>query len=175
MDFQQRKFMEMVHYICSKADHEDLGSIKLNKILWLSDFVHYMLYGQPITGEVYIKRQYGPVPHHIMPVLEELQKHQRIVVRPIAKFGYESYEYITLGQTDLSLFSAQEISLIDEHIGFICKEHTARSISEFSHNRIWELAEIGEEIPYEAAFAIKPGEVTEEDIQWAKRNVPGMA
>jgi hypothetical protein len=50
----------------------------------------------------------------------------------------------------------------------MCQKHTASSMSELSHDIIWEAAEIGEEIPLYTYFASRFGEINEEDIQWAK-------
>jgi hypothetical protein len=58
--------------------------------------------------------------------------------------------------------------LIDDVIGEICFNHTATSISLASHDRIWELAEIGDELPLETIFASDLDEVTEADVKWAK-------
>jgi hypothetical protein len=58
--------------------------------------------------------------------------------------------------------------MIDDILEIICTEHTAQSISDTTHDKIWELAEIGEEIPYYTIFASKLGEINEDDIKWAK-------
>ena len=61
-----------------------------------------------------------------------------------------------------------EISLADYIIETVCDDHTATSISELSHDSVWRLAEIGEEIPLYAVLAGKAGEVTEETMAWAR-------
>ena len=52
------KFKSAVHYICDKAssDPSVLGAIKLNKVLWYSDLINYLITGKPITGETYIEK-----------------------------------------------------------------------------------------------------------------------
>ena len=52
----------------------------------------------------------------------------------------------------------------------VCDEHTARSIRKKSHDRAWELAEIGEHLPLYTALAV-PGELTEKDMQWADEQI----
>ena len=42
------------------------------------------------------------------------------------------------------------------------------SISDKTHDIIWKLAEIGEEIPYEAMWASRLDAVTTDDVRWAK-------
>lgn len=170
IEFNREKFKDLVLYVCSKCDHKELGSTKLNKILWYSDMFSYLYFQKPITGEVYVKRQFGPVSKHILPIIDEMEFEKQIVTRDGEIFGYGKKEYIALKKPDLALFTADEISMVDGLIEFICKEHTAKAISEASHDRIWELAEIGEEIPYNAFLASKIGEIDEEDIEWAMKS-----
>lgn len=147
----------------------DLGATKLNKILWYADITSYLYLEKPIIGETYIKRQYGPVPIHAPKTIAELVNSQQIVVRPTEYFGYPKREYIALTKPDLTLFSADEISIVDELIDVVCREFTAKAISETTHDKIWQLAQIGEEIPYCAVFASRLGEIDETDIAWAKQ------
>lgn len=169
-EFNKEKFKNLVLYVCSKCDPKELGSTKLNKVLLYSDMFSYLHLQGPITGEIYVKRQFGPVPKHILPIIAEMELEGKIVTRDGKIFRYDKKEYIALKDPDLTLFTADEISMVDDLIEIICKEHTAKSISEASHDRIWELAEIGEEIPYYAFLASKTGEIDKEDIEWAMKS-----
>jgi hypothetical protein len=53
----------------------------------------------------------------------------------------------------------------------VCHNNTAKTISELSHNRAWELAEFGAEIPYHTAYSLFPSIVSDEAIEWAKNEV----
>ena len=170
------KLKKLTHYICAKAPNPyQLGATKLNKILWRSDFGAYLHTGKPITGEVYIKHQFGPVPQHINEILRELRDVDKAIAISEAS-GYSIYMgepytqrlFFSLTRPSLSGFTAEEISIVDDMIHLICTHHTARSISDASHDIIWKNAEIGEEIPYHTAFVNLLGEITPEDIDWAK-------
>jgi hypothetical protein len=164
-----KRFKSLVHYICSKCpDRNLLGATKLNKILWYSDALSLETRGTPITRETYIKRQFGPVPQHILDVIAKLEQEGAIAVKNTPFHSYEKREFVSLTQPDISMFTPEEISLIDDVIGEICFNHTATSISLASHDRIWELAEIGDELPLETIFASDLDEVTEADVAWAK-------
>ena len=63
---------------------------------------------------------------------------------------------------------SEEISIVDLVIDKVCHEHMESSISKATHTIIWEAAEIGEEFPLHALFATRVGELTEDDIQWAR-------
>lgn len=171
MDFQQAKFDVLVQYISYRADREDLGAVKLNKILWYSDVLAYVKTGRSITGESYCKQRLGPVSRHILPSLDRLGREGRVVTRRTSRFDYPKTEYIALVEPDLSCFSAEEIATVDYVIDKICREHTARSISEHSHDSAWQIAENGEEIPYHAVLASREGEVTAADIKWAYQQI----
>jgi hypothetical protein len=164
-----KKLKALVHYICSKCpDKNLLGATKLNKILWYADALSLETRGEPITKETYIKRQFGPVPKHILEIIEKLEDDDAIAVKNTPFHNYEKREFVSLKRPDLSMFTPDEISLIDDVIGEICFNHTATSISLASHDRIWELAEIGDELPLETIFASDLDEVTEADVKWAR-------
>lgn len=168
MTRDREKLKTLIHYVCWKVEPAILGSIKLNKVLWLSDLSMYVSFGEAMTGEHYVKRQFGPVSLSGPGLIGELEHEKRLVVRRRDAFGYDKVDYIALTKPDISAFKPDEISLVDSAIQYVCYEHTAREISAKTHDVIWELADLGEEIPYEAMLASRLGEVTPEDLAWAK-------
>lgn len=164
------KLKALVHYVIAKCvNPSKLGSIKLNKVLWVSDLWAYVKWGQPITGEHYVKQQFGPVAS-IVGILRELQAENKIVVREREVFGRAKTDYIALVRPEniSKTFTADEISLVDDAINYVCR-HTAMQISDKTHDIIWQLAEIGEEIPYEAMWASQLDPVTKKDVDWARK------
>ena len=161
------KLDALVHYICARCDDPSkLGATKLNKVLWFSDSGAFLLLGRPITDAVYIKRQFGPVPRDILASRARLVESGAIVERETLHFGFQQKQMIALREPDLSFFTAQEISIVDRVLNAICNGHTASSISELSHNDVWQVAEIGEELPMFTVMSVLDGEVDEEDISW---------
>jgi hypothetical protein len=125
-------------------------------------------YGSSITGATYIKRQFGPTPRDIMASRARLVKSGALVERQIPTYVYNQTQFFSLKKPDISIFSAEQISLVDTVINAICSNHTAVSISNLSHDVIWQAAEIGEELPMTAsAFGGNFGEIDEDDIAWA--------
>src|SRR4051794_25639715 len=50
-EFNKAKFKEMVLYVASRlAGDPSNGSIKLNKVMAISEFLHYKRFGTPIAG-----------------------------------------------------------------------------------------------------------------------------
>jgi hypothetical protein len=161
---------ELTHYICWKAeDTSTLGATKLNKALWFADTLAYRLSGRSITGAVYVKRQFGPVPRQILPVLRELEAEGAVHIRMSQHFNRMKRDFIALKPANPAVFSEQERAVIDDVIAWVCDQHTATSISDLSHDAIWEAAEEGEEIPYFAVLAAAPGAVTAADMEWANK------
>ena len=61
-------------------------------------------------------------------------------------------------EPDPGRLAPEEVALLDEVADFVCNRNSARMISEFSHQRPWELAEFGEVIGYETALLLFPSE-----------------
>jgi Protein of unknown function (DUF4065) len=167
--YNKHKFKTLVHYICAQRadDPFSLGATKLNKILWLSDFRAYYVSGESITGARYVKRQFGPVPHQIVPVLKELESEGAIEVKDVFHFGKPKKEYQVKYGTSIEHFPEDQQEIIEWAIKLVCDRHTAASISNASHDHIWKAAEDGEEIPYHTVFA-EPGQITEDELEWAR-------
>lgn len=168
VDFSIEKLKDVIHYVSYKAHSSELGKVKLNKVLWYSDAFFYIKHKRSITGETYVKSERGPMSKHILDALQQLRDEGRLVETNVEYFGYRKKEYVPLVNPPLDSFSPEEVSLIDGVIDFVCHQNSAVSISEITHNAIWELADMNEEIPYCAVIVGKLEPVSDEDIEWAK-------
>ncbi len=163
------RFKALVHYIVERCDDpKTLGATKLNKVLWYADSFAYRMSGATISGETaYVKRQFGPVPKKILETIRALQSEGKIIVRATDYFGKPKREFIAMKPADKDLFTDEERDVIDGVLGIICNHFTAASISDLSHDLIWEAAEMGEDIPIYAVLAAQVGAVTKADMKWA--------
>jgi len=163
------KFKALVHHIVSSCDDpSSLGATRLNKILWFCDVLSYRMHGVAMTGERYVKRQFGPVPKTILRTLKELEDEGSILVREKAgSFGRTMRQFIGLTDPEDDVFSLQELNLINALSEHICDHHSANSISDLTHDQVWKAANIGEEIPLSATLAGISGEITDEVLIWA--------
>jgi len=168
----QTKFKKLVHYVCWKcsSDPARLGSTKLNKVLWIAEIKNYYESGKSITGARYVRRQYGPVPAAILPILEELEREGTLTPEKSTFGGYTQRRFIVHRDADVDFLSAEERARVDEIIEFVCDRHTAKSISDATHDEIWQLAADGEEIPHFTIFS-RAAEITEEDREWARHQL----
>jgi hypothetical protein len=65
-------------------------------------------------------------------------------------------------------FDGREKGILDFVISHVCNHHSANSISELSHDAIWDAANDGEEIPMFATLVSDSAELTPEVIKWAQ-------
>ncbi len=171
--FNRAKFDNLVLYVVSKSpDPTELGAVRLRKILYYADSLNFLHFGRAITGATYVKWGGGPVPKELSRTLGELDSEGALKAkRATHPLGYPMVYYYAFRAPDLNLFSAEEISVVDEVIQAICERHTAASISRLSHHNAWEIAQIGEELPYESVFVQRFGEIDEDAIAWAREEI----
>lgn len=166
------KYKSAVHYIIDGCENPlTLGSVKLNKILFYSDGEIFLKEKKSITSDIYIKRQFGPVPKNIINILKELENEGKIA---ISKKKYDSYNhtvFFSLADVDLTCLNAQEVDVLNAYRETICNDYTAKKISEKTHNEIWEMADIGEEIPLYTIYAANLGEINETDIEYIEKSI----
>lgn len=165
MQFNRTKFKAMVHYICANSPFDKLGFVKLHKIAYFADMLHYVQTGEALTGEVYRKQQFGPVAQHLWEIIDQLQREGAIRVESRDYFGYQKKDFISARSPNTENFDETELSLINNVINFAC-DRTAKELSELSHEYAWQSAKIGEVLPYFTALQMFPVEVKEEDIMW---------
>ena len=162
----KEKTKALVHLIIHKcsADPAKLGQIRLNKTLWFADVHSYQSTGQSITGETYIKRQHGPVPSTMRETLDELEADGLITIRDPEKWS-PSRLFTSLQEPDTSLLSETDIETTIRTMQEMLSM-SAKDVSRRTHDLIWEMAEMGGEIPLYATLAL-PGEITADAIAWA--------
>jgi Protein of unknown function (DUF4065) len=170
MTFSREKYKALVLYIIWRTSHiAGFGSTKLNKALWFSEARAFEAYGETICGETFIRDKFGPRSQHLREVCGELEESGLIepFVEPI--HSYNSIRYRSLQPAGTSLFSDQQLALIDWWITTIAEKHTAASISELSHDYGWEVAAMGEVLPIQAFLARRIRQPkTSEETDWAR-------
>ena len=152
MKFDQYKFKQIVLYIINKINKKQLGNVKLNKILWFADLAKCDNTGYSITGEKYIRQNYGPVATHLPKVLEELEKEDKAIT--IERETPDTMIlYTPVKKADISTFK-DDIIYIDEVIEKF-KKMKSNKISELTHTKLWQSLNNGDEMPVEVASSEK--------------------
>jgi hypothetical protein len=150
----EQKLKELILYISQQSSTDPkFGSIKLNKILYLSDFIAFGWWGEPITAVEYQHLKKGPAPRRLLPVRDEMVAAKELAVQPIPlKNGNTQKRPVNLRDPDLTNFSGREISLVDTVIRTLWKMDAEES-SEYSHRFVgWKMTKEGENIPYGTIF-----------------------
>ena len=141
-DGDVEKLRQLILYVSQKcAEHSEFGSTKLNKILYFSDFLSYANTGKPLTGVEYQRLKWGPAPRCMKPVMDQMcEKHELGIQKTVTFSGeYTTHKPVNLASPDLRLFTAEEISIVDDVIEKQ-KDLHAFVVSEFSH--VWGGVEV---------------------------------
>lgn len=167
MALDREKLKAVILHVCAKCDPSRLGAVKLHKVLYFADMLRYANVGKPITGATYRKRPFGPTCDSLLSVLAELERAGSLEIRNVDYFGYTKKEFVVKVAPDTNRLSEDELAIIDDVIEFVCEANSAKTISELSHNRAWEIAEFGDVMPYHSIFSVFPTQVSKEATEWA--------
>lgn len=167
---------ELILYVCERsANDPKFGATKLNKILYFADFLAYAQIGAPITGMEYQKLPNGPAPRRFVPIRDEMVKNRELAVQPVKLVTGRTQERpVNLRPSDLSMFTPQQVSLVDAVIEAL-RDATAEEVSELSHRMVgWKIVGQNETIPYETIF-VSDEPLTEADIERGKELAKQLA
>ena len=168
-EFDPDKFKELIVYIAERCvEDPTFGAVKLNKILYYSDFDAYRLLGEPISGATYRKLSEGPAPKELLPAREELIAQGRVTLKEKPYFN-RTQKRLGLVNGEVAnpeMFSVEERNVVDEVIRFFWGK-PAREVSDFSHREPgWLATRQREPIPYETAW-LSPEPLDQETEEYA--------
>ena len=158
------KMQELILYIASRyAGDSRFGVTRLNKVLFWADFEHFRRTGQAITGGTYIKLDHGPVLERVDDILDGLRARGELRLEQVESDPSMLKRPVALRPANLELFTPEELRLVDEIID-ANRGTTATDVSDLSHQFVgWQVAQLGEAIPYGTAF-LAPPSLTEEEV-----------
>jgi Antitoxin SocA-like, Panacea domain len=169
MRFDKEKFKSLVLYVIWRGGRgEGFGLAKLNKIMWLSDARAYMLRGRPITGATYIRERQGPGAEKISSILRDLERDGLIEPQKAPGRRHRTGTFRVADRPDLSLFGPEELSIVDYWIEHIDADRADPDNGESSQDYTWQIAEVGEVIPYYAVLATRIRAPRGKELAWAK-------
>lgn len=133
------KIVDLLSVFIFKCKSDFNDRLKLNKLLFYSDFYHYSQNGQSITGLTYRAIPYGPAPTYYDNIFSYLNN-DKIIISKWAKddngAGHEFFE--VQDEADIHLFSQKEMNSIDIIIENF-KETPSWDLVELSHKeRSWK-------------------------------------
>lgn len=175
LQFDREKMRAVILHACHSCAPSDLGAVKLNKVLYYLDMLTYAHHRSAVTGATYRKRPNGPASDQLLFLLREMERAGDIQINNVDYHGYIKKEYVALAEEPRGILNDIDISLLDDVIEFVCRRHTARSISEYSHSLPWEMAQMGGEIPYRSAMLLFPTQPTPEAFEAVEHGVSEFA
>jgi hypothetical protein len=143
----------MILYVSMKyAGARWFGKIKLNRILWKSDFDAFAARRVPVTGRAYQRLQWGPAAIEMSPLYGEMLQDGVIHVESI-DLGDNLIEQRTIAdvQPELKLFSSNDLSYVDAAIEYYW-DKTGREAGDDAQGVAWQSREEGDPMPYELAL-----------------------
>lgn len=159
-----KKLRELILYVAERtADDPNAGAVKLNKILYHAEFQAYRDLGAPISGHPYVALKLGPAPKDLRPIRKNLELAGDAKVVGV-QFGPQTQERIVaLRSADTSLFSKEELDLVDAVIAELWPLHWTELSADTHRLPGWlAMAPTHSVIPYETAFL--SNDVTDGDI-----------
>jgi uncharacterized phage-associated protein len=159
------KFRELVVYVAEKsADDPRFGAVKLNKILYYSDFIAYRRLGHSITDDEYQNLEEGPAPRHMLNAQRDLEQAGAVKVETREYFNNQQKRMVALRGPKPGVLDATELAIVDEVITEL-RPLNAREASDRSHREFgWRTTNVGEAIPYRTAW-ISSEPLSQEQIQ----------
>jgi len=152
------KIIELTKILLNNCNAEYNDRLKLNKLLFYTDFYNYKKHGQSITGITYRAIQWGPVPANYDNIYALLENNNVLITvfRDDGKGGAkETFE--TSPEYDTSMFSEEEMKTIKEIIEKFKDSPTWEMVKLSHKERAWkELKDENKVISYqEYAFDLK--------------------
>ncbi len=137
--------------LTSKKDNK-IPKTKLAKLLYLADFAWYYNHLESMSGMMYRKISYGPVPDTFFRALDELEESGKIFIERKDVDGKEMF-LISESESNINekivTLSSDEIKLMKD-IGKKWKDKKTNEIVNFTHNQLpYTLCRQDEIIPYE--------------------------
>jgi hypothetical protein len=131
--FRPFKIEKIINSVLFFASTEaDLLKVKLLKLLWYSDFLHFKRHGLGITGLTYVHIPLGPVPDYYTLLLGALQKNDYIDIKAIATGEFVGESIISLKPLDQSILMPDELETLI-HVQKNFNEWGSKRISDYSH------------------------------------------
>jgi len=160
-DYDPDKLAELILLTAGHLNRDPTyGSTKLNKALFLAEFLHYKRHGNPISGATYERLPRAPAPRDLQAVRQRLLDDRDAVMETRGYLGHLQHRLLPLREARRGRLRPTEVQLVSE----VC--HALRG---HSHSNVlgWQLAGEREEIPYESSF-LSTATPVRADLEWGR-------
>ncbi|MEI7424741.1 MAG: Panacea domain-containing protein [Candidatus Staskawiczbacteria bacterium] len=114
----EKKYKNLILFFANKIKNGTLGKLKIMKLLYFLDFDFFEKYGQPISGDEYLRFDNGPIPRMAEKILKGMNGKEIKITKRKVGIGYNDQQHIEpLKEFDMSLFSKEELMMMEEIAG----------------------------------------------------------
>lgn len=132
-EYNKSKVLEVLLYIANRKSIIDRHG--LSKILYFSDRLHLERFGRTISGDDYVKMEFGPVPSRIYDYIKDINENNE-------HFSSKGYQIKPKRTANIDELSESDIDVLDEIIDDIgSKTFTERT--NLSHDKAYENSKMG--------------------------------
>ena len=145
-----KEYKNAILYFFKYCNNQYLGLTKLNKLLYYLDFISYRDRKESITGDIYLHKQFGPIPENIDSVLVELKQEGLIDIKQIA-FEETKYknEFKLLEEPSVNIFDDYEKELLKNICDEFAMWSTDKIVDQTHLEAPWFYSKLFDEVDYE--------------------------
>jgi uncharacterized phage-associated protein len=147
----ESRLLHSLLYVLGRLDQANREFHKIFKILWFADISHMRDWGRLITGDTYIKMEYGPVPSCLYDIFKGIRDGKPEFGKYARDISVRGYKVAPLRAADLDNLSETDIEKLDKSI----EENSGLSMGQLtdkSHGAAWEKSEDNQKINLESIF-----------------------
>ncbi len=154
----ESKYVEVLEFLLDRehgANNLLLGKVKLMKLLYFADFDHYFAHGASITGETYVKLDFGPVPRHADEILRKMgHELEELRVERVGSAAGFQYRYNLQDRSirQAQYLTSQERDTLVAVVNRWRDSETSEIVSASHADPPWRMVRRGEEIPYHLVY-----------------------
>ncbi|HOD20449.1 MAG TPA: DUF4065 domain-containing protein [Candidatus Fermentibacter daniensis] len=152
--FEPRKLFGAVEFLCRSSE---IYRTALNKLLFYVDFIHFRDHGCSITGSVYVRLPFGPVPDRFNSLFAVMVDTEKLLVSEerILPEGATGEVFKTRLAPDIALLSDTELEVliwVKRHLACL----SASQLKTMSHDEdAWKKTPHAKPIPYSFAADLR--------------------
>lgn len=166
------KLKAMILFFGKHTNPDLLGKVKLMKLFYFADFGHLKKHGAPITYDIYLHLDHGPVPSAIMGLVNQVEDdYESAVLSDTISIASNNRQWIhkirilrDFEEKDSKYFSPAEIKTLR----IVCqrfKNEIGKTMEEISHKEAaWLKTGFAKPIPYSLAAEDNDSLVDKETI-----------
>lgn len=111
----EKKYKNAILFFAKKIQNGTLGKLKLMKLLYFLDFDFFEKYGRSVTGDEYLRFEYGPVPRMGEKILKKMSGNEIKITKRKMALGLNDQMHIeALKDFDINVFAKEELLMLEE-------------------------------------------------------------